>query len=523
MVHPSMKTEAPPTTPSVAGSPFDDKEIADVIITTSDKVDFYILRGILIIASPFFRTMFTLVQPKKTPEDAQELDRVPVSEDSNTFDHLMRLCYPVKAPVNDSIPLLGRVLEAAMKYEIEVARYAAIASLRRYVNKQPLEVYAVACRAGISDEAGLAAGIWKRKCKPPSYSDTHASFDDTIPGASYIRDMAAISAGQYYRLIQHIRADALHAYSFYPPTTSPQVTIPPSNEEYADADVVLLSTGQDSFHANSAVLRAASAQPLLEDTSPLLSESDPVIVRRVQTKLDRVTLGAIVDFAYPLRSSAKATDLHHIKALIEGALKYQIQDIIDVGKRLLFNLYDTHSLSVYMFACSKGWDTEVEDAARSAVSRGITGVYVEEMEDAPAAAYYHLLKLQHRYLTDMARVFRDTIPADVLQSSSTSLFASLPYLDRVFNEVQHTARTSAFGGTHRCFLCRETHHALLQASAGCTCATGKLVKALDISGAQQKKEALKGELKRVVSKVRPMFITTFASQSTHSHLLPRLL
>lgn len=95
--------------PSLAEAPFDDKPLADLVIVTSDNVEFYLLKGILMVASPFFRDMFSLVQPAKEHVSV-ELDRVPISENKETFDTLIRLCYPVDDPVITDTPLLEKVL-----------------------------------------------------------------------------------------------------------------------------------------------------------------------------------------------------------------------------------------------------------------------------------------------------------------------------------------------------------------------------------------------------------------------------
>ncbi|EKM49261.1 uncharacterized protein PHACADRAFT_54566, partial [Phanerochaete carnosa HHB-10118-sp] len=100
-----------------APSPFDGKKPTDIIISTFDHVNFYLVKVILIIASPFFKDMFSLAQPPK--EVSTELDHIDVSEDCITFETLMRLCYPVSQPKITDWTLLEKVLEAAMKYQME--------------------------------------------------------------------------------------------------------------------------------------------------------------------------------------------------------------------------------------------------------------------------------------------------------------------------------------------------------------------------------------------------------------------
>ena len=101
-----------------APPPFDGQKYADIIISTSDHVDFHVVKAILSISSPFFEDMFSLVQPPK--DIPTSLDRIDVSEDSATFENLVRLCYPVKQTKIENFALLEKVLEAAMKYQMDV-------------------------------------------------------------------------------------------------------------------------------------------------------------------------------------------------------------------------------------------------------------------------------------------------------------------------------------------------------------------------------------------------------------------
>ena len=55
-------SDSKPKLPSTASYPFD-KTNADIILRTSDLVDFHVFSQILIAASPFFEGMFDVPQP----------------------------------------------------------------------------------------------------------------------------------------------------------------------------------------------------------------------------------------------------------------------------------------------------------------------------------------------------------------------------------------------------------------------------------------------------------------------------
>ncbi|KAF8992045.1 hypothetical protein BDQ17DRAFT_1460362 [Cyathus striatus] len=83
-------TSSPPDNNHLrAEEPFDDIQSSDTILRTSDGVNFYIHRIILILGSPFFRDMFSLPQPASIDTEKPIID---ITENSKTLDSLLRLC-----------------------------------------------------------------------------------------------------------------------------------------------------------------------------------------------------------------------------------------------------------------------------------------------------------------------------------------------------------------------------------------------------------------------------------------------
>jgi BTB/POZ domain len=93
---------------------------ADVILQSSDLIDFYVHRSVLIASSPFFRDMFSLPQPQNdaVPE---ALPMVHLSEDAETLNSLISMLYPVapEIPFRDDILTL---LAAATKYDMDAVQ-----------------------------------------------------------------------------------------------------------------------------------------------------------------------------------------------------------------------------------------------------------------------------------------------------------------------------------------------------------------------------------------------------------------
>lgn len=192
------------TNSTVAKPPFDIRS-ADTLIRTSDNVDFYLYRAVLILASPFFMDMFSMAQPGARTDTTVVPDNqnpIPIAETSQTFDRLMRLCYPVDDPIIDDLSLLENVLEAAIKYQMSEAMKLSQNMLRKFVQTHPLDVFAISCKLHVEEEARHAAEVWKAAS---SFDGPTNQFERTLVGASFSTKMKAITAGSYYRLLHYLR------------------------------------------------------------------------------------------------------------------------------------------------------------------------------------------------------------------------------------------------------------------------------------------------------------------------------
>lgn len=183
----------------MAPEPFDHPD-ADVILRSSDKepVDFRVFKLFLSLASPFFAMIFTLPQPN-SPVYVEELeDGVPViqmSEDRRTLHLLLQFCYPIAlldVPRLSSLQELQSVTEAAFKFEMDgVKRFAKKTIVEpRFVESQPLRVFAIACRFGWVAEAKIAA---RHTLRQP------------MMNSSYFEELVHITAAAYHRLQQYHR------------------------------------------------------------------------------------------------------------------------------------------------------------------------------------------------------------------------------------------------------------------------------------------------------------------------------
>jgi len=155
---------ASPTTLSAA-SPFDHPQ-ADIVLRSSDNIDFRVFKLFLSLASPVFETMFGLPQPSDGVDpDEETKDGLPVmtvSEGSKTLDALLRFCYPstlAEDPSLDGFMLATEILEAAKKYSLDAIERIVCKALfiPKILEVDSLPCFVVARRADLHEQCALAA------------------------------------------------------------------------------------------------------------------------------------------------------------------------------------------------------------------------------------------------------------------------------------------------------------------------------------------------------------------------------
>ncbi|KAJ8518373.1 hypothetical protein ONZ45_g4571 [Pleurotus djamor] len=173
-------------------SPFDRPD-ADIILRSSDGVEFRAHKLVLSLASPVFDDMFSMPQPKPSNEDTT-LPIVQFDEDSVTLEILLRDCYPIPDHVFTDISDLMKVLRAADKYQVDRTlsrlEQVYITLCADEINKKPVEAYVLACQRKWSRLSHLAVKA--------SLLFAH----DQIQAQLYLVDFSAFS-GECLTLLQY--------------------------------------------------------------------------------------------------------------------------------------------------------------------------------------------------------------------------------------------------------------------------------------------------------------------------------
>ena len=136
---------------------------ADVILRSTDLVNFRIHRLVLLTSSPFFADMFSLPQPAND-EVIDGLPVVHLSEDAEVLNSLISMLYPVPPEIPSNDDNILALLTASQKYDMIAVQSSirAEVSRRRLLSPKGAEafhVHAIACRSRLIPEMEATARL----------------------------------------------------------------------------------------------------------------------------------------------------------------------------------------------------------------------------------------------------------------------------------------------------------------------------------------------------------------------------
>ncbi|KAI9441840.1 hypothetical protein H4582DRAFT_1810422, partial [Lactarius indigo] len=127
---------------------------ANIIVRSSDKVDFHVHKSLFAMSSPFFKDLLSLPQP---PND-ELVDGLPViqlSEDADLLNSLISLIYPISPIIPSSYEKVFALLAACQKYDMELVQSNIRAGIKNGTYPTPVEAEAFRACA-IAGTLGLA-------------------------------------------------------------------------------------------------------------------------------------------------------------------------------------------------------------------------------------------------------------------------------------------------------------------------------------------------------------------------------
>ena len=136
---------------------------ANIVIRSSDQVNFRVHKSLLAITSPFFEDMFSLPQPP----DGETVDGLPVVqlfEDAGVLKCLISLIYPISTIIPGSYERAFALLAACQKYDMVSIQSYIRSEIQRGAYPAPVAAeaftaYAIASSMGLVLEAENAARL----------------------------------------------------------------------------------------------------------------------------------------------------------------------------------------------------------------------------------------------------------------------------------------------------------------------------------------------------------------------------
>ncbi|KAI9466653.1 hypothetical protein BJY52DRAFT_1208247 [Lactarius psammicola] len=155
---PTSENSGPPSLPLCLDIPD-----ANIILRSSDQVNFRVRKSILAMSSPFFKDLLSLPQP---PDD-ELVDGLPVvqlSEDAGLLDCLISLLYPIPPVIPGSYEKVFALLAACQKYDMVSVQSIIRAWIKLGTFPIPLEAesfsaYSIASSMGLVPEMENAARL----------------------------------------------------------------------------------------------------------------------------------------------------------------------------------------------------------------------------------------------------------------------------------------------------------------------------------------------------------------------------
>ncbi|TBU44073.1 hypothetical protein BD309DRAFT_863038 [Dichomitus squalens] len=416
------ESEQPPAlVPAVqrATHPFNE-DSADVVIRTSDNVEFRVHKTILALGSGTFKDLLSIPEPLNEAREA-----IPVAEDSETMDAFLRICYPVINPKLTSVDHIRRVLAAGVKYDspavIDQMKVSLMAP--QCLDVDPLGVYSVACVFHLEEEAKSAAeaavimgNTWSEDTLPVLDDISAGAYFRLLqlyrsrvacsepragPGKKKRKGASVNSTPSYYYIV---RFDGIEPFCRLPPSTASSIPVGATGDgqlglepfSHAMGDLIFRSHDEFEFHVHHNILAFASptllSRLILEEPKST-SDGREIPVYRAQEC--GVILDILLRLCYPVAHPQVFTPDVFL-AVLSAAHKYEMAKAEQILRGLWQKISEANPLRFYFAAVEQGWKDEAlicADQLARLPSYSVSGCdrYVPEMDCVRSVPYRHLL------------------------------------------------------------------------------------------------------------------------------------
>jgi len=142
-----------------------DVQDANIIVQSSDQVNFRVHKSVLALSSPFFKNRLSSPQPFDGL--IEDLPVIQVSEDASVLNSLVSLLYHVTPVILGTYERIFALLAACKKYGMVIIETYIRAEVNRGAYPGPVgaegfRAYAIASKLGLIQEKENAAGLTLR-------------------------------------------------------------------------------------------------------------------------------------------------------------------------------------------------------------------------------------------------------------------------------------------------------------------------------------------------------------------------
>ena len=405
-----LQEGASPIANRIAEWPYDSAATsADIILRSSDLIDFYVLRAFLSYVSPFFKDMFDL--PSTTTNGITNgFLVIPVPETSETIRLLLDLIYPhIGEPQIDNIALFLNVCKATGKYCMDIIenRLRKQMVTSHLTVSDPLRICIVALDLHWEDVALIAA---RNASKIPL---------DKLPHAEELQD---ISGSSFYRFLDYkLRCDKVpfqdYLRSFPKPSVAPLARLAQGAQKPFDitakADVILRSKDLVDFYVLEDLVRAAS-RSLPPSNTPF-----PLGIVIGETANGRTILSVAEDseVLHHLLSFichiSDELDIQNCRLYIQVVLAARRYGITIIETRLRRQaaaspFISQEPLRMYIVASALGWTELAKSAAINTLSSPLQDLgYMDEFSLITGGDLYRLVSFRFRCADAACKVINE--------------------------------------------------------------------------------------------------------------------
>ena len=423
-----LQEQAPPN--RSVESPYDSAApSADIILRSSDLINFYVLKAFLSYVSPFFKDMFAL--PSTTTNEIMDgFPVIAVAETSETIRLLLDLIYPhVDKPQIDDVALFLNVCKATRKYcmdMIENRLRIQIVSSHLTVS-EPLRVYAVAIDLGWEDVALIAA---RNASKISLDKLPRAQELQNISGSGFFRFLDYKLRCDKLPFVDTLKAFPLPASVTSAPTLTGNVFTARPNVhtllslrraqaqkqfgETTKADVILRSKDLVNFYVLEDVVRTASHSSSSSDTpfpfGIANGETSANGLAIINVAEDSEVLRHLLSFIYHISDGFDSLTCQLCIQVVLAARRYGIT-IIETRFRkqaAASLLMSMEPLWMYIVASALGWAELAKSAAINTLSSPLQNmVYTDNLNLITGADLYRLVSFRFRCADVTCKVVND--------------------------------------------------------------------------------------------------------------------